>query len=270
MAGLCVVVAACGSEQDTPGTGGTGGTTSSGGSGGTVSSGGAGGATSSGTGNQDLKDISQSCVSPGQCVSGYCPADDGVCCDEACELPCQGCVESKTGKPNGCCAPLSAEADPQGGCIDPYFCDPSGFCCGLELPPPGTDCPDVCSGGCESGVCTIDCSGEKACENDDITCPEGLACKLVCAGEDACREATRNCPLTYACTVDCDASTASCRKATIQCSTGPCTLTCASDWDVCRDTELECGPNACTAICDPNNWQQPDVACHDSCDCEEC
>ncbi|MBI4700864.1 MAG: hypothetical protein HY744_06825 [Deltaproteobacteria bacterium] len=76
------------------------------------------------------KPAGESCQVAGECASGYCPAQDGVCCASACDGPCQACVKAKTGQGAGTCAPVLAQTDPDDECALSNTCDGAGSCGG--------------------------------------------------------------------------------------------------------------------------------------------
>lgn len=211
------------------------------------------------------------CDGPDDCASGFCPADDGVCCDAACDGTCEACLTIRTGSPDGTCAFVAAGQDPDGDCATAgETCDGAGTCgaCGADPAPPGGPCPSECD-SCANGVCHIACSGGNSCSGDTINCPQGFACDLDCSGNSSCAGAEINCPDTYACTVAFNAQNSG-RDATINCTDGSCELTCNVFVDLCLNTTLNCGSNACTATClDPSD-PQPTVNCGASCGCTPC
>jgi hypothetical protein len=78
-------------------------------------------------------DNGQSCTTGSQCLSGNCPAADGVCCDTACGTKCNACTMAKTGVANGTCAPVTADTDPDNEC--PGMSDPgtATVCCASNM-----------------------------------------------------------------------------------------------------------------------------------------
>ncbi len=140
--------------------------------------------------------------------------------------------------------------------------------CGLEPTPPGGSCPSECTGGCANETCTIDCNGDEACRDAQLTCPPDFNCVLECGGQSGCRNATLACPESYTCVVTCTGE-AGCRDLEITCSTsGTCELSCSSIDEACRGADLRCGSNTCTATCD-NTTHQPKVTCGSSCACND-
>jgi len=72
----------------------------------------------------------ESCSSGDECVSSFCPDQDGVCCDTPCDSLCESCAGFKTGGVDGTCATVTPQQDPDGECVgvDPQCSHPSGEC----------------------------------------------------------------------------------------------------------------------------------------------
>jgi hypothetical protein len=211
----------------------------------------------------------EACAAVNQCMSGACA--DGLCCNTACTGACQACVASKSIGADGTCAPVIGTTDPDDDCSGPDVCNGSGSCaalCSLAPPPPGsTNCPTVCTGGCNNGQCIVNCTGQ-SCQGQVVNCPDDYSCLVQCGAANSCQNAVVNCPDNYACDISCTGNSA-CRNATISCSaTGLCALTCGSANQACRDSDLNCGSNACTATCS-DTWV-PTVTCGTSCSCTPC
>jgi hypothetical protein len=138
--------------------------------------------------------------------------------------------------------------------------------CGDDPTPPGTvaACPPECSGGCQDGVCTIDCSNH-ACTSV-ITCPSDYACVVACDGLDACDTASITCPADYPCTVRCISGVDACGDLAIHCQGGACAIECAEA--TCIGAALLCGGGPCTATCSASST--PTVECGESCACTPC
>ena len=128
---------------------------------------------------------------------------------------------------------------------------PDALVCGVDPADPGP-CPSECTGGCQGGVCTIECIGDQACRDDTLACPAGFSCAITCDGSDACRAATVTCPAEYGCAVDCVGSSA------------------------CRDTVVQCGAGACAATCGGGGdffgggFDRPTLECGAACACDAC
>jgi hypothetical protein len=69
-----------------------------------------------------LKGNGETCSAASQCVSGFCPGDDGVCCDSACSGTCMGCKATETCAPNGSCSQLASGTDPKSECAGASSC----------------------------------------------------------------------------------------------------------------------------------------------------
>jgi hypothetical protein len=216
----------------------------------------------------------ESCPTGNQCATGFCPADDGVCCDSACDGTCESCLGAATGLADGQCGPVLEGDDPDANCASNERCNGAGVCiCGWQPAEPGGSCPGVCSGGCSGTLCTIDCSADQGCRTT-IDCPVGFACQINCTGDRACEDAVISCPDDHPCDVSCACSggnTRCCQDATINCSTsGTCSVGCNNASAACDGTDLVCGDNQCTATCHNNATHQPVVTCNNSCGCTEC
>ena len=82
----------------------------------------------SGTSCVPKKQNGDGCTSGTECASGFCPGDDGVCCDGACDGDCEACLGSKTGGPNGTCAFVTNNTDPDMECGALTSCNGNGSC----------------------------------------------------------------------------------------------------------------------------------------------
>ena len=132
--------------------------------------------------------------------------------------------------------------------------------CGADPTPlPDAVCPPACTGGCDGGVCTIDCTGGDACRQDTLVCPPDYTCAITCSGDRACERAIIECPALYGCAIACESSTA------------------------CTDAEVRCGGGACDATCSAgpgpggdfwggggDSVARPQVQCGSSCSCNPC
>lgn len=140
--------------------------------------------------------------------------------------------------------------------------------CGETSRPWVSACPEVCTGGCEAGVCTIACSGKDACKDARVTCPDGLDCLVSCEGEKSCEKTDVECARHVGCEVRCLGDGACLRATLFAQATGTMHLVCADEHDACKDAEVRCDTNACTAIC--HGPSQPKLVCGESCLCEPC
>ena len=64
----------------------------------------------------------QACSGAGQCASGFCPADDGVCCDAACTGTCSSCKAIDTCGVDGTCSAVTSGTDPKNECAGASSC----------------------------------------------------------------------------------------------------------------------------------------------------
>jgi hypothetical protein len=64
----------------------------------------------------------EGCTATNQCQSGFCPVQDLVCCDSACDSTCEACVQGKTGSLSGTCAHVTNKTDPDDECGVPQPC----------------------------------------------------------------------------------------------------------------------------------------------------
>jgi hypothetical protein len=93
------------------------------------------------------------CTDGSVCSSGLCV--DGVCCDLACDGPCEACSSAIKGSgPDGRCEPVADGTDPYGLCGERFTCVAGA--CGLALCTTNLDCPDgyycAADGRCDTVV----------------------------------------------------------------------------------------------------------------------
>ncbi|NUO54929.1 MAG: hypothetical protein HOV80_39315 [Polyangiaceae bacterium] len=88
----------------------------------------AGALTCNGSGGCALKAAGEPCMMNNECASGYCPSQDGVCCDTACNTKCLSCLQAQTGQPTGTCDDVTAGTDPQAECPGAKVCGGAGQC----------------------------------------------------------------------------------------------------------------------------------------------
>lgn len=174
------------------------------------------------------------CENSEQCSSGHCVG--GLCCDAACDGPCESCELALTA---GTCTALAAGAagDPECGT---YLCDGvSGSC-------PST-CADSagCAPGnyCDSGSCVAllvagsPCTDAASCASAE--CVDGVCCDSACGASNA--SDCQACSVAAGSTVDgvCGAvaSANTCRASTESCdpaeSCDGVSLECPADLDEC-------------------------------------
>jgi hypothetical protein len=194
-------------------TGGSGAAAQVGGSGAVGEVGGSGGGTETSCGdgvlNGDETDVDcggscppcatgSDCATAGDCTSGFCATEDGVCCATACDGACEACAEAKTAVADGTCAPISTGTDPDVECFaQPVAgCDVSGMGCdgagACRLYATGTVCE---APSCMSAIATGSgsCDGAGSCLAGAQT-PCGayacdastMGCKTSCAGNGDC------------------------------------------------------------------------------------
>ncbi len=209
------------------------------------------------------------CTLAGECRSGSCV--DGVCCESACDGPCQACNLEDS---EGSCLALPEGSNPDDECgtgVCGGTCDGAGACayaaaglaCGGE-PPCGGSCDGAgqCAFAGSDTLCgtCLRCNGTGACDpvpaGDDPfdQCPAGESgCDASCDGNGRCAyPADDTCGLCRRCS-----ATGACVPATAgldpydQCNEQPVT-SCGQDGTcdgagACRvyDEGTECGATAC-------------------------
>jgi hypothetical protein len=125
------------------------------------------------------------CTEGRECTSGNCV--DGVCCDSACNNPCEACAAStkESGQNSGVCGPAAAGTDPGNRCATDTanvcgqtgVCSPFGHC---AVAPSGTSCgPTLCIGNDVKGQI---CDGTGACVDE----PTGVPCSPYLCVNSAC------------------------------------------------------------------------------------
>ena len=146
------------------------------------------------------KNPGDSCDGGNQCLSGFCPDGDGVCCDNACSATCQACLLAKTGQPNGTCALVAADQDPDGECSDQGPCGANGTGCtgtatACKVYPPATPCgSQTCVGNTLKLATDYTCNGAGSCVagsgqpcQDNFTCADdGQNCRTSCSDPSHC------------------------------------------------------------------------------------
>ena len=201
------------------------------------------------------QEVGAACASADACLSGFCPSQDGVCCETACDGACEACAQGKTGLASGTCGAVTEGADPDSECIDAgtASCGVSGQGCngetaapGCKLYGPGVACaPAGCTDGAAFDVATCDgvghCIDATSAPCAPYVCdPLGLACLSTCATSADCA-ATHYCNASGSCVArksDGDGCTAA-----EQCASGFCPT---AD-GVCCDTACGGGCQACLA-----------------------
>jgi hypothetical protein len=197
-------------------------------------------------------ELGEACAADVECKSGFCPADDGVCCDQACDGACEACVEAKSGADDGTCFAVLIHTDPDAECeASPMSeCGPNGQGCngdafdsGCDLWAAGTACGDT---SCQDGIVAGDvCDGEGTCEEsagtscEPYTCADGTTCASSCDGDEDCIEGFF-CGNAGAC-LEKRPNGDPCSGAN-QCTSGFCT----EDDGVCCDQACDATCEACT------------------------
>jgi MYXO-CTERM domain-containing protein len=96
------------------------------------------------------------CALHADCASRFCA--DGVCCQTACDAPCQRCSDS------GVCGQVVSDSDDL--CFGAQICDAEGFCRRAD----GETCAE--GGDCASGFCVDGVCCETACDGQCDKCNE--------------------------------------------------------------------------------------------------
>ncbi len=135
------------------------------------------------------------CASSDDCASHHCV--DGVCCETACADVCEACRASKTGQPDGTCAPVSAGTDPDDECtvLGAGVCRTTGFCDGKG------SCGDNAGQACSAPACVSSttlapgnvCDAVGTCSSSPapiVDCApfscKGAACLTICQSMADC------------------------------------------------------------------------------------
>ena len=191
--------------------------------------------------------LGQGCGLAGQCLSGFCPAQDGTCCETACDGKCSSCQSTKTGDLDGACVPVLLDTDPDSECPDqgPASCAKTGGCDGAPQPAcklytQGTVCKaGSCDGPTAFETKPATCDGGGTCGSGAITSCGGYACgqaacKTTCAADTDCFGASyceaKACvakkPQGNACMTDNQCAAGFCRDGT--CCNSDCPGTCSA------------------------------------------
>jgi hypothetical protein len=223
-----------------------------------------------------------SCAIGLQCANGFCPPQDGVCCDAACNNTCESCVAAKTGGTDGVCAPVTADSDPDTECsaTAPTTCGANGTGCNGSATNPDcnlydntTTCATAgCTGGIQGGDGLCDSLGNCVQSNsipcDPYTCnPAGTLCLTTCAAQTECMagyfcDGGGMCQPKLAdgvtCAVDFQCLNGNCPAADGICCNAPCGGTC----EACLATKTGGADGVCgqvTVGTDPDTECAPDV-----------
>jgi hypothetical protein len=111
-------------------------------------------------------DNGQSCTTGAQCLSGHCPGDDGVCCNQACNATCRSCIGSQTGGTTGTCGNVLAGTDPKSECTSTSTNCNSGNCAGTGASCGAKDSGVTCRAAANGG-----CDVAEVCDGSNIECP---------------------------------------------------------------------------------------------------
>jgi hypothetical protein len=129
---------------------------------------------------------STACERDAACASGHCA--DGVCCDAACDGPCDLCnVPGRA----GLCSPAPAGSEPQPAVCGELRCNGKTASC----PPECLSTADCRSGAtCEENKCLAREANGQSCARDERCtsghCVDGVCCDTSCQGTCAtCRSA---------------------------------------------------------------------------------
>jgi hypothetical protein len=193
----------------------------------------------------------QPCGGDSHCLSGHCPPQDKVCCDDACTNPCEACLKAKTGPlgTDGVCDFVPKNDDPDAECADTgaASCGPIGMGCdGLKasciLYAAGTACK--CDAAANQGS-TCDglgvCGSATTCGN--FVCDvAALKCKTTCAADADCTATSFCCLGTTDCAM---ADLNKCLPKKMQGATcklgGECTSTFCTDGFCCNEKcDVQC------------------------------
>jgi hypothetical protein len=141
-----------------------------------------------------LTGVGQSCGAVLNCESGTCV--EGVCCDKPCAGDCEACVQAKTGKPDGTCAPVLKDTDPKNKCevLGPMgFCQRKGLCDGAGQCETKSGVPCGVSGCDPLGAAKVDyaCDDNGACSSKSTSCGvfvcSGAECLSSCVKDEDCQ-----------------------------------------------------------------------------------
>jgi hypothetical protein len=120
-----------------------------------------------------------SCKEDCECLSGHCA--DGVCCNTACDGPCEACNLTDH---VGTCSAHAPQTDPEGDC-GPYNCNGARAC---ETSCSGGACSQDCSVNnyCNGSSCaskrSLGASCNDTCQCASGYCVDGVCCNTTCAG----------------------------------------------------------------------------------------
>lgn len=172
-----------------------------------------------------LRDLGETCTAAGQCLSNFCPTEDLVCCNQACNGPNEACALPAV---EGQCLPINlgdneiCQVDQQ--CVS-NVCD-GGLCRSLptrtQTPLGPTPTPTS-----EKGPIGTSCTSGDECESGFCPAEDGVCCNELCNGADE----RCDLPETMGICVDTnlpDGATCTDRN---QCASGIC------DGNICRSSQ---------------------------------
>jgi hypothetical protein len=212
------------------------------------------------------------CGAGTQCLSGNCPAPDGVCCDLPCNGLCEACIAARTPSADGVCDYVDFGSNADNDCAVGSACDGSGFCKAQDGQPcgTGTDClSDRCpqpDGVCCDTACTADCYG---CTVGRTGLSTGVCGPIVfdTDPDGECTFATQRCDGTGVCRHQ---DGAGCGVAgdclSTHCANGfCCNVACDGTCDSCASSESDGPDGVCspvTAYTNPGSaYCSPGYAC---------
>jgi len=223
------------------------------------------------------------CAAGFQCVSGSCPAADGVCCDTACGGACEACLAAKTGGANGTCGPVSSGTDPDSECGSDV-CNGAGSCRCTDGLHNGAESDVDCGGGvCPSCGSGLTCNASSDCTSGNCPAADGVCCNTSCGSTCEACVASKTGGTNGTC-------------AAITAGTDPdneCSADVCNGFGACRctdgllngaETDVDCGGGVCASCgdgqtcaagsdCTSSNCPANDnVCCNDPCNslCESC
>jgi hypothetical protein len=172
------------------------------------------------------------CTSPEECYSYNCPAQDGVCCNQACDGLCESCALPGM---EGTCDSIPYGEDPDEECPGTSTCDGAGSClpeafCGDGV----VNQPSEVCDGSDDSYCPMLCQQDCTCSSQ--MCPEAgepdacLAasphhspyvwdCENCCGMDPVCWGSCEHAALSYSCTAP--PENAACANALNEAGCGP-------------------------------------------------
>ncbi|MBM4380886.1 MAG: hypothetical protein FJ086_16530, partial [Deltaproteobacteria bacterium] len=134
--------------------------------------------------SQPLLANGASCSTGTQCASGFCA--DGVCCNTACDGPCDTCLANPSAPASaGTCTPRAAAEAGSPSCF-PSLCSGTTAACASSC---ASDVPCAAGAYCDSGSCRAQLALGTACTSDNACtsghCVDGVCCNTACGGQCA-------------------------------------------------------------------------------------